>query len=434
MTRRSKSTPEPTSTRLLAYVRVSTQQQVDDGFSLAGQKAELQKWAAYQNLPLDENLIFEDAGISGRHNLRPGLEAMLSTLKPGDTVATYALSRLARGGAMQTLALVERIHDAGARIVFLKEQIDTTSPYGRIMLVVLSEIALLEIEQMRERSEMGRLQAANEGRIPLGSSSRPYGLEIDDDGYPVWDEERARTIRRLFDLRNQKLSLRAVAKALEEEGHPTRRGKKASWESGVVHLILRNPVYKGELIYRQDRERIVIPVPPLVSPEDWQRAQGGYAGQRSHVNPEKFPLTGHLVCTCGSALVGQFAPRAKAHYTPHLYYACLPEVRHTEHCPTNGKRRRLWRTDELERAYVEALAALLENPHDPLRIQAAFGAPLPEDPHVQERQDVNAMLEELLDLRLKGQVTRAAYERQFEILSDRLKRLNAPAPLSYNFV
>ncbi len=423
---RSKQTadPAPTSGRVLGYTRVSTGAQAEEGYSLAAQAHELRRWAEYQRLELVEP-IFEDAGISGRHNLRPGLEALLTQVRPGDTVATYALSRLARGGAMQTLALVERIQQAGARLVLLKEQLDSSTPTGRLLLVILAELALMESEQMRERSELGRLQAAREGRLPQGSMALPHALTADEDGRPVWDEVEARAIRRLYQLR-ETLPLRAIAGHLEAEGHASPRGLK-TWDNTTVHALLRNPAYKGELVYRQDRERIVIPVPPLIHPEQWARVQARGTGYRSHTNPDKYPLTGHVVCTCGNRLQGFQPPVARETHTVHRYYMCGSTHRGTPTCPSNGKIRRLWNADALEAAYLEALAELFTNRQDPLRIRAAFvGAP-PEDPHAQERADAEAMLAELLDLRLKGLVSRPAYEAQYAALTARVRSL-APVP------
>lgn len=412
-------------TRALGYIRVSTGQQAEEGYSLAAQAHELRRWAQYQRLDLVEP-PFEDAGISGRHNLRPGLEAMLGQLQPGDTVATYALSRLARGGAVQTLALVERIQSAGARLVLLKEQLDSATPTGRLLLVILAELALMESEQMRERSELGRLQAAREGRLPQGDQSLPYGLGTDDEGHPVWDPQLAATVRRAYELRLTH-ALRPLARQLEQEGRAPRRGGER-WDESVLAAMLRNPAYKGELIYRRDRERIVIPVPPLVSQDTWERVQVKGQGYRAHRNPERFPLTSRVVCTCGTALQGQSPPRSRPTFKGHRYYVCLPETRGTPSCPTNGRARRMWPADALEAAYTEAVAGLLTNPSDPLRLRAAFGAEPAADPHAGERGEIEAMLAELLDLRLKGLVSRPAYEAQYAALSARKRALAAPAP------
>ena len=135
------------------YLRTSTDLQVDANGSDA-QRHALTLWLASQGLEPDAAQWHEDEGVSGATMNRPALDALVASLKEGDVVACYSLSRLGRT-ANGLLGLVDTLRDKGARLVILKDSIDTSGPLGRLFLTILAAIAEFERELIRERSSAG---------------------------------------------------------------------------------------------------------------------------------------------------------------------------------------------------------------------------------------------------------------------------------------
>lgn len=188
------------------YTRVSSAAQAEEGYSLAAQREQLERYCDYQNIP--ERRHYEDAGISGKLTSRPALDAMLEALRPFDVVVVYSLSRLGRGGAAPTLALVERITNAKARLVSLTEQIDTETPTGRLMLTILAGLAELELETTRERVNMGMEQAARSGRYPVANIPWAYTRAPDKTLIPHPD--KAVFVKALYEFAVKKKLLHIV--------------------------------------------------------------------------------------------------------------------------------------------------------------------------------------------------------------------------------
>ena len=99
--------------------------------------------------------------VSGARKDRPELNRMLDALREGDVVVITELSRLGRT-VKGLIELVEKIHQAGADIKSLKENIDTTSPMGKMVFTVMAAVAEMERDLLRERTAEG-LKAAPQG-------------------------------------------------------------------------------------------------------------------------------------------------------------------------------------------------------------------------------------------------------------------------------
>lgn len=137
---------------VLAYVRVSTEDQADNGSSLAAQEARLRAYAASQGLTLQEVIV--DAGVSAKDLRRPGFERIMSAIETGavGTLVVCKLDRATRsvGDLCNLLDLFER-HNV--TFVSLSESMDTGSPTGRLMVHLLATIAEFERRVIGERTE-----------------------------------------------------------------------------------------------------------------------------------------------------------------------------------------------------------------------------------------------------------------------------------------
>lgn len=408
-----------------AYIRVSTADQAEGGYSLPAQRSKCEAWASYQG---QKNLvIYEDAGLSGKRDDRPAFTALLLDLQAGDIVLTYSLSRLGRGGVVQLLNVVSRIKEAGARLVSMTESIDTETHTGRLMLTILAALAEMEVEQTRERTEMGRIQAAAQGLYPHNPSSLPTGYTTDDDNRIIPDPIHADTIRFIFSQGGATYA--EIARRLIAANIPTPRG--GTWTFVQVARIVNDPTYhQGYVAYRskahpgQPERHVHIPAEALVTPEEWQAAQRTRATNNPHKQPDLFPLSGHLRCQCGSPLGGR-NPKKKGWTTR---YVCYPRRRHTPTCPSNGGVTRVYaNAEQIGRTARQALAQYLTDPDDPARTASLYATQAPADPHAEARAELERKLTALVDLYLEQLIDKPTYEARRATLTAQLITLT-PTP------
>lgn len=107
--------------------------------------------------------IFEEVASGGRWD-RPELHRLLDHLREGDTVVVWKLDRLSRS-PKDVLHIMERIGDAGAGFRSITENIDTTTPAGRMMMQMVGAFAEFERAMIRERTSAGLAAARAEGRV-----------------------------------------------------------------------------------------------------------------------------------------------------------------------------------------------------------------------------------------------------------------------------
>lgn len=135
---------------IIGYARVSTDDQSLDSQTDALSAAGAEK-------------VFADK-ISGSRRTRPELDRMLEQLRDGDVVAVTKYDRLARS-LKDLLEIVEVIRERGAGFRSLAEDIDTTTPAGRLVFHVFASIAQFERERISERTREGLASARKRGRI-----------------------------------------------------------------------------------------------------------------------------------------------------------------------------------------------------------------------------------------------------------------------------
>ena len=178
---------------IIGYARVSTDDQ-----SLNSQTDALSAAGAEK--------VFADK-ISGSRRARPELDRMLEQLRDGDVVTVTKYDRLARS-LKDLLEIVETIRERGAGFRSLAEDIDTTTPAGRLVFHVFASIAQFERERISERTKEGLDSARKRGRI----GGRPPALSPSqkDEVRRMRDDESrpAAEIARLF-----KVSERTVRRA-----------------------------------------------------------------------------------------------------------------------------------------------------------------------------------------------------------------------------
>lgn len=219
----------------ILYARFSPRRNAHESESIETQLDRLRAWCAALGRGIAAE--YEDREASGKSmDGRPGLEAALDHVcRIRGVLCVYKLDRLARS-TRDALEASERLSDCGADLACLRESFDTSSSSGRFFFTIMAAMAQLEREQAAERTSdaMRRHQAA--GRRM--SARPPWGTMIDpgDPTRLVTCEEEVRAAERIRELRGAGLSLRAIARKLEEEGFE-RRGKRG-WHHTLVGRIL----------------------------------------------------------------------------------------------------------------------------------------------------------------------------------------------------
>ena len=207
--------------KAIGYVRVSTVGQADDGVSLEMQEAKIRAWADLNDYEVIG--IFEDAGISGTDESRPGLESALSAVKEhGCALVSYSISRVSRN-SIHLMTLARDIEQMGGDLVSIQEKIDTTSAAGKMVFRMLAVLSEFERDQISERTRAAMQHMKSQGKR-VGSI--PYGYTLSSDGVSLDESERElEIIREIRALRREGITLRAISDELAKRGVFSRNGK-----------------------------------------------------------------------------------------------------------------------------------------------------------------------------------------------------------------
>ncbi|MCO5167857.1 MAG: recombinase family protein [Planctomycetes bacterium] len=226
-------------TRVIGYVRVSTEAQADEGVSLEAQQAKLSSYAQLYDLEL--TAVIADAGATGKTLDRPGLQRALAQLDAGDVdgLLVAKLDRLTRSVRDLGTLLDRGFRDRFA-LMSVAEQVDTRSAAGRLVLNVLCSVAEWERETIGERTReaLAHLRASG---ARLGGAALGWARADERDAagrlVVVPLEEEAATVDRILELRREGLSLRAIAARLANEQRRTKRG--GAWHPQTIRAVLR---------------------------------------------------------------------------------------------------------------------------------------------------------------------------------------------------
>lgn len=310
--------------RTAIYIRVSTQEQAMEGYSIQAQTERLQAYCKAKGWGIFH--VYTDAGFSGSNMERPSLSQLLEDVEAGrvDCVLVYKLDRLSRS-QKDTLHMIEDIFLAnGCDFVSTSENFDTSTPLGRAMIGILSVFAQLEREQIRERMTMGRTERAKSG-LWQGGGWIPIGYDY-VDGKLVPNPIRAAAVRDIYELFIGGTAITSIKLIVN-------RKYALNLSDTTVRSILSHRLYVGDIvwmgnIYKGQHE-------PLVDMVTFSRAQK-LLHSRARIaasKPDPFKprtlLGGLLFCeTCGARYLakGNYSGRG-AHRTYRPYYTCYSRAK-----------------------------------------------------------------------------------------------------------
>lgn len=191
------------------YCRVSTDMQ-NEGYSIDAQKELLKTFCKLKEI--DDYDYYVDGGFSGSNIKRPMLEKLISDCKSHrvNIVIVYKLDRLSRS-QKDTLFLIEEIFiPNGVDFISISENFDTTSPFGKAMIGILSVFAQLERETIKERTRMGMRERLKKGYWP-GGGNLPHGYDYDKTTGILVQNENAPVVKKMFELYLQGWSTEKIA-------------------------------------------------------------------------------------------------------------------------------------------------------------------------------------------------------------------------------
>ena len=303
--------------RAALYIRVSTLEQAQEGYSVGEQKERLIAYCKAKDWLIAD--IYVDGGYTGSNIKRPGIQKLISETDKFDLVLVYKLDRLSRS-QRDTLYLIEEVFlPNGVDFISMQESFDTSTPFGKAMIGLLAVFAQLEREQIKERTWMGRVARAKAG-LYHGGGKIPIGYDY-VDGHLTVNPYEAEQVQKIYDWYLAGASLKTIADRLQAAGYTNKYSSYNSWTS--VRNILENETYLGRLhfgdVLVEDAHEAII------TQEQFDAAQtlrlkrqeqfGANAFQSKHL------LAGLMFCGhCG----GRYYLRNTGKYS---YYACYSRTK-----------------------------------------------------------------------------------------------------------
>lgn len=218
----------------VGYIRVSTEQQADEGVSLDAQKVKIENWCKANDYELAH--VYVDAGVSGKSmDKRTGLQDALKATKKDMALVVYSLSRLARS-TQDTLSIADTINNRGADLVSITEHIDTTGAMGKMLFQLMAVFSEFERNVISERtkSALAHKKAKGEKYAPV-----PFGYSEIEKRLVVVEAE-AHIVTEILAKRKAGASMQKIADALNVQGVIGKQGGK--WYASSVKCILDRKV------------------------------------------------------------------------------------------------------------------------------------------------------------------------------------------------
>lgn len=398
--------------KVALYVRVSTTSQLEEGYSIEEQKTKLESYCDIKDWHVYK--VYTDGGFSGSTTDRPSLEQLVQDAqsKLFDTVLVYKLDRLSRS-QKDTLYLIEDVFlKNDIEFVSLLENFDTSTPFGRAVIGLLSVFAQLEREQIKERMQLGKLGRAKSGKSMMWAKTS-YGYNYNKDtGTMTVNEYEALAVKEIFTSYLAGMSITKLRDKINEE-YP----KKPAWSYRTIRGILANPVYCGLNQYKgqtfQGTHKAII------SLDDFEQTQRELAKRqqtaKERLNPRpfqsKYMLSGLAQCGYCHAPLKVVLGRTRKDGTRTKRYECYQRHPRTTQGVTvyNDNKKcdsGYYYMDVLEH-YVLTRIAMLQN--DPEKIKELFSddtSPGIDKQAIQKQIDgLTLKLSKLNDLYLDDHIT-----------------------------
>lgn len=310
------------------YIRVSTEDQAREGFSLGEQEEKLLQLCKFKEL--DVYKVYKDAGISAKDmEHRPQFQEMLKDMKEGklNYIVAYKLDRITRS-VRDLEELISVLEQYNCFLLCDRDDVNTSTANGRFFVRMLTVLSQLEIEIVSERTKFGLNGAIKSGHIP---GQRPFGYKSAEDKRMVIDNATRPYVEKIFDMYLEGKSFQQIANYFKGNNiYP-----KKNWKDTTIQKIIDNKIYMGDYeqykrIGKQENLEPIVymnVVEPIISRAKWEECQRQKErNQRTYTRDRVYTFFQRLKCpNCSRIMKCKGSGGTKRKY---MYYTC-------EHCHIN---------------------------------------------------------------------------------------------------
>ena len=298
------------------YLRVSTEDQAREGFSLPEQKERLETFCKFKGYEIVD--YYKDAGISAKTgNYRPEFERLKEDIKSKriNTIIALKLDRITRS-IFDWEKLMTFLDENDAYIDCANDEVNTTNANGKMVSRLLMSVSQNEIERTSERTKVGLAGAIKQGHLP---SQAPLGYKHENKKLVI-DYSTKDVVVRIFELYYNGNSYQTISNILNEE----QVLGKTNWRDSTITAILENEVYKGDFVHGKRTKHPTYyenVVEPLVSKEMWKDCQAQKKkNSRAYQRTLTYLFLQKIRCPRCNNLMGGKATKKKNGNVYYYYY------------------------------------------------------------------------------------------------------------------
>ena len=250
------------------YMRVSTEDQAREGFSLPEQKERLEAYCKFKGFVIKD--YYTDAGISAKTgNYRPEFERLKEDIKSKkiNTIIALKQDRITRS-IFDWEELMRFLEENDAYLDCVNDDINTTNANGKMVSRILMSVSQQEIERTSERTKVGLAGAIKQGHIP---HQAPLGYKHENKKLVI-DHLTKDVVIRIFELYHKGMSYQKISTLFNKE----QVLGKTNWRDSSIVAILENEIYKGDFVHGKRTKHPTYyenVVEPIVSKEMWEECQ-----------------------------------------------------------------------------------------------------------------------------------------------------------------
>ena len=392
------------------YIRVSTEDQAREGFSLPEQEKRLRAMCEYKGYEIYK--IYKDAGISAKTgNTRPAFEELLQDIrdKKCNTIVVLKLDRLTRS-VFDWEKIIRFLEENNAYLDCANDDINTTNANGKMISRILTCVSQNEIERTSERTKVGLAGAIKAGNIPARA---PLGYKHENKKL-VPDPLTKDIVIRIYNLYFEGKSYYNIATIFNEEQVLGR----TNWKDTGILRIIANEVYKGDYVHGKRTKNPTYykdVVEPIISKEMWASCQvQKKKNQKNYMRTQTYIFLQKLRCPkCGRILAGGATHKIK-YDKWYFYYRC-------EDCKNNIKEEtiedsvKVLLSDILEydnvvnEFFLPVLKSKLDNPKQELE---------------KELKSLNNKKDRIRKAYIDSIFTEEEYRNELELIENQIKDIN----------
>ena len=250
------------------YMRVSTEDQAREAFSLPEQKERLEAYCKFKGFVIKD--YYTDAGISAKTgNYRPEFERLKEDIKSKkiNTIIALKQDRITRS-IFDWEELMRFLEENDAYLDCVNDDINTTNANGKMVSRILMSVSQQEIERTSERTKVGLAGAIKQGHIP---HQAPLGYKHENKKLVI-DHLTKDVVIRIFELYHKGMSYQKISTLFNKE----QVLGKTNWRDSSIVAILENEIYKGDFVHGKRTKHPTYyenVVEPIVSKEMWEECQ-----------------------------------------------------------------------------------------------------------------------------------------------------------------